>query len=316
MAHSELSQPLVFDPIFMERIWGGRRLESDFGKRLPAHRKIGEAWEIVDRPEAQSVVRDGPLRGQTLHELWINHRSEIFGRVQDAPRFPLLIKLLDAHDKLSLQVHPPAHVAERLGGEPKTEFWYVAKANPGAELFAGLREATSAHDFKTSITEGTVADRIHAIPVKAGDAMFLPAGRFHAIGAGNLLVEIQQNSDSTYRVFDWNRTDSNGQPRDLHIDLAMQSIDFTDCKPELAMPSGEVLVTHELFEVQKWTIDEPRKINDHGKFAILCVLEGAIDCAGRHLQAGNFCLIPAQLEDRTIRPSEKKASLLRITIPV
>ncbi len=315
MAHSELTQPIVFEPIFMERIWGGRRLQSAFCKQLPADRKIGEAWEIVDRPEAQSVVRDGPRRGQTLHELWTDHRSEIFGRVRDTPRFPLLIKLLDANDKLSLQVHPPAEVAERLGGEPKTEFWYVAQANPGAELFVGLREATSADVFKASIAAGTVADCIHAIPVKAGDAMFLPAGRFHAIGAGTLLVEVQQNSDSTYRVFDWNRTDSKGRPRDLHVDLALQSIDFDDCQPELITPKGEILVTHELFQVQKWTIAGPREINDRGKFAILCVLEGAIDCAGRHLRPGEFCLVAAEAKNRTIQPASYLASLLHITIP-
>jgi len=122
----------------VERVWGGRRLESEFGKNLPPQRPIGESWEIVDRPEAQSVVRNGPLRGKTLHELWTQYREEIFGDVPDSPRFPLLLKLLDAHEKLSLQVHPPAKFAERLGGEPKTEFWYVAAADPGAEVISDL----------------------------------------------------------------------------------------------------------------------------------------------------------------------------------
>lgn len=299
----------------MERIWGGRRLETDFGKKLPPHQKIGEAWEIVDRPEAQSIVRDGSLRGQTLHDLWTNHRSAIFGQLPDSPRFPLLIKLLDAHDKLSLQVHPPAHVAEQLGGEPKTEFWYVAKADPDAQLFVGLREATSLEDFKVSIADGTVAERIHTIPVQRGDAMFLPAGRFHAIGAGNLLVEVQQNSDSTYRVFDWNRKDDNGKFRELHVDQALQSIDFDDCRPELVRPRGERLVSHELFEVQKWSVRAPREINDRGRFAIVCLLEGTLDCAGIHLQAGDLCLVPAQLPNRTVRALSGEAVLLRITIP-
>lgn len=311
----DLTHPFVFEPIFMERIWGGRRLESDFGKKLPAHRKIGEAWELVDRPEAQSVVREGPLRGQTLHDLWLKHRPEIFGPVRDSSRFPLLIKLLDAQDKLSLQVHPPAGVAEKLGGEPKTEFWYVARADPGAELFVGLREVTTADAFKRSIADGTVADRVHAVPVKAGDAMFLPAGRFHAIGAGNLLVEVQQNSDTTYRVFDWNRRDDQGKPRELHVEKALQSIDFNDGQPGLIKPEGETLVVNELFEVQKWTIDAPREIIGRGHFAIVCLLEGAADCAGVHLQPGELCLVAAQSTERIIGPLSQRVSLLRIAIP-
>src|SRR6266705_38965 len=130
-----MKSPLTFQPIFMERIWGGRRLEIGFGKKLPANKRIGESWEIVDRPEAQSVVRDGLLCGKTLHELWVQHRQVIFGDVPDAPRFPLLLKLLDAHEQLSLQVHPTEKAAAKLGSEPKTEFWYVAAAQPDAELF-------------------------------------------------------------------------------------------------------------------------------------------------------------------------------------
>src|SRR5213596_3413425 len=132
----------------MERIWGGRRLESEFGKTLPAQKLIGESWEIVDRPEAQSIVRNGPLRGKTLHELWTQDRQSIFGDVPDATHFPLLVKILDAREKLSLQVHPPEKVAAKLGGEPKTEFWYVAAADAGAELFVGLRDPITRAQFE------------------------------------------------------------------------------------------------------------------------------------------------------------------------
>src|ERR1700732_1960155 len=138
-----LSSPLTFEPIFQERIWGSRKLASLFGKNLPSDQSIGESWEIVDRPEAQSVVRNGPFRDRTLHELWTRDRQSIFGNVPDSPRFPLLAKLLDAHDQLSLQVHPPEKVAAKLGGEAKTEFWYVASAIPGARLHVGLRKAVS-----------------------------------------------------------------------------------------------------------------------------------------------------------------------------
>ncbi len=138
MNRATLTEPIVFEPIFVERIWGGRRLESEFGKKLLPNTRIGESWEIVDRPEAQSIVRDGALRGKTLHELWTQHRRSIFGDVPDSPRFPLLVKLLDAREKLSLQVHPPEKMAAELAGEPKTEFWYVAAADPDARLFVGL----------------------------------------------------------------------------------------------------------------------------------------------------------------------------------
>ena len=144
MPPTNLTQPLVFQPIFMERVWGGRRLESLYGKRLPPAVRIGESWEIVDRPEAQSVVHDGPFRGLTLHALWRKHREQIFGSVPDAPRFPILAKLLDAQENLSLQVHPPAAIAQELGGEPKSEFWYIADAAPKAEIFAGLKKARRA----------------------------------------------------------------------------------------------------------------------------------------------------------------------------
>ena len=260
MSKLNLTSPLTFEPIFMERMWGGRRLESEFGKKLPAQKRIGESWEIVDRPEAQSVVANGPLRGKTLHDLWTQDRGEIFGDLPDASRFPLLVKLLDAHEKLSLQVHPPEEVASKLGGEPKTEFWYIAAAEPGAELYLGFRESITRDQFEKTLRDGTAADHVHKIRVKAGDAAFLPSGRLHALGAGNLLIEVQQNSDTTYRVFDWNRVDDKGKQRQLHVDQALQCIDFTDVRPRLLHREGELLLRHSLFEIRKWNLDSPREI--------------------------------------------------------
>jgi mannose-6-phosphate isomerase len=300
----------------MERIWGGRRLESEFGKKLPPREPIGESWEIVDRPEAQSILRNGPLRGKTLHELWTQHRDEIFGEVPDAPRFPLLLKLIDARQKLSLQVHPPEGVAERLGGEPKTEFWYVAAAAPGAEIYLGFRESITRDQFEKALRDGTAADHVHKIRIKPGDAAFLPAGRFHAVGASNLLIEIQQNSDTTYRVFDWNRGHDKGKPRHLHIDQALQCINFEDICPELIEPKGELLTRHELFEIQKWNLDSPREVAPPGQFAILCCLSGKLTCANVNLAPGEFFLVPAQLRDRHLKPLATQTSLLRVTIPL
>ena len=316
MSTVHLTAPLTFEPIFMERIWGGRRLESEFGKKLPPNARIGESWEIVDREEAQSVVRNGAMRGKTLHELWTQDRRLIFGEVPDAPRFPLLVKLLDTQEKLSLQVHPPEKIATKLGGEAKTEFWYVATADPGAALYLGFCRSMTSEKFKEALRDGTAASHVQEIRVKAGDAMFLPAGRFHAVGAGNLLVEIQQNSDTTYRVFDWNRVDQDGKPRQLHIDQALQCIDFNDCEPQLVKPKGELLVKHKLFEIQKWNLNSPREIAPQGQFAIVNCLTGAVSCANIDLYPGGFFLIPASLEDRQIKPRAKGTTLLRVTIPV
>ena len=307
----------------MERIWGGRKLAELFGKNLPPNKPIGESWEIVDRPEAQSIVANGPLKGKTLHELWSQHRQEIFGDIPAGPsrtgipRFPLLIKLLDAQEKLSLQVHPPGKIAAELDGEPKTECWYVAGAQSGAELFVGFRQRLTREQFEESLRAGSAADAVHTIQVKTGDAMFLPAGRFHAVGAGNVLVEIQQNSDTTFRVFDWNRVDqSTGKPRQLHVDQALESIDFSDVAPKLIEPKGELLVNHELFELQKWNLNSPREVTPPGQFAIVCCLTGSVSCADVDLRPGEFFLVPASLQDRQLHPRAENTTMLRITIPV
>src|SRR5437763_15128885 len=308
--------PLHFEPIFQERIWGGRNLAALFGKRLPPNKRVGESWEIVDRPEAQSIVRDGPLSGRSLHDLWVNFREEIFGRAAAAPRFPLLIKLLDAQEKLSLQVHPPPEIAESLGGEAKTEFWYIAATKPKAEIFVGLRKSMTRDQFQDALHSGAVTDCIHAIPIENGAAMLLPSGRFHAIGAGNVLVEVQQNSDTTYRLFDWNRVDDQGKPRQLHVDQAFQCIDFNDVAPELITPMGELLLRHELFEVQKWNLDSARDIASPEQFAIVLCLTGVMRCAVVDFTPGDFFLVPASLQDRSIHPRSEGTSLLRVTIPV
>jgi mannose-6-phosphate isomerase len=301
----------------IERIWGGRRLESEFHKKLPPQKRIGESWEIVDRPEAQSVVAAGPLRGKTLHELWTQHRQEIFGRAPDTSRFPLLIKILDAREKLSLQVHPPENVATRLGGEPKKEFWYIATTDPAAELFLGFREPITRDEFGERLRDGTAVDYVHRIAVQAGDAVFLPAGRVHAIGAGILLIEIQQNSDTTYRAFDWNRTDpATGTKRELHVEEAIQCIDFEDVQPKLIQSDDELLISNHLFEIRKWNLDEAREATQPGQFAIVCCLTGNLSCAKAKLAPGEFFLVTAHLEDRQLKPLVPDTTLLRITIPV
>jgi len=316
MSPNKVTTPLIFEPIFIERIWGGRRLESEFHKKLPLQKRIGESWEIVDRPGAQSVVADGSLCGKTLHELWTQHRREIFGDLADTPRFPLLIKILDAQEELSLQVHPPENLARSLGGEPKSEFWYVVAADPDAELLLGFREPITRRRLEERLGDGTVIDHVHRIRVQAGDAVFLPAGRVHAVGAGNLIIEIQQNSDTTYRVFDWNRTDpATGSKRDLHVEQAIQCIDFKDVQPKLIQSEGELLISHNLFEIRRWNLDGAREAAPLGQFVIVCCLTGNLSCARAKLAPGEFFLIPAHLEDRQLKPLAPDTSLLRATLP-
>jgi len=310
-----MDQPLIFEPLFMERVWGGRRMETLLGKRLPPSVRIGEAWELVDREEAQSVVHDGPLRGWMLHELWTQKRAEIFGSgLADTPRFPLLCKVLDAQERLSVQVHPPAAVAGGLGGEPKTEMWYLLDALLDSDLYAGLKGGVDRAAFERALHEGHVAEKIHSFPIKAGDAMFIPSGRVHAIGAGNLIVEVQQNSDTTYRVFDWNRLGLDGKPRQLHIAESMASINFDDVEPATVKPDGEVLVQCPEFRVERWVLDQPRRDDGPG-FAIFTVIDGSAACAGGAFDRGAFFLLPAGATDRELRPLVPGTRVLRTTIP-
>ena len=311
----QLTAPLSFEPIFVERVWGGRKLESFYGKKLPRQKQIGESWEIVDRPEAQSMVRGGALAGRSLHDLWVNFRDEIFGTVANSPRFPLLIKLLDCREKLSLQVHPPAQVSRELGGEPKTEAWFIADAAPDAELYLGFNQPTDAPTFERALKAGTAAELVRRVLVKSGNAFLVPSGRMHSIGAGNLIVEVQENSDTTYRVFDWDRVDEHGRARDLHVTEAMRCIDFSDFQAHPNPVAGESLVFNPLFAIDRWKIDAPRELVPEGKFAIGFCLSGELNCAGTRYATGEFFLLPARADDRNVQSSDPNSELLRITIP-
>lgn len=303
--------PLTFEPVFKERIWGGRKLEQLYKKPLPAGVPIGESWEITDRSEGESVISNGTLKGRTLHWLIENHAEELFGKKHVGP-FPLLIKILDAQEKLSLQVHPPAKLASLLGGEPKTEMWYIAHAEPGAELYVGLKHGVTRAEFETKIKSGTVADCFHRVPVKTGDAMFLPSGRVHAIGAGLVIFEVQQNSDTTYRVFDWNRVDKSGKARDLHVKESLASIDFQDFEPALQRRDAKTIVDHELFRVSKVDLDKSELAKFGGELEIVGMLSGTAKLSSDlTLTAGQFCLVPATCIGIELR-ADQAASFLRI----
>lgn len=298
----------------MTRVWGGRELERVYGRTLPDAAPYGESWEIVDRENEQSVVRGGRFGGLTLHQLWTDHREEMFGpNLPSSDRFPLLIKVLDAREDLSIQVHPPAGLARSLGGEPKTEMWYIAAADVGAKLYAGLKRGVTREAFENAIHNGSVAELVHALHPRSGDSIFIPSGRLHAIGAGFLIHEIQQNSDTTYRVFDWNRPGLDGKPRELHVEESLASIDFTDHEPSLDSPRGNVLAECEYFRVEKLVLgDGIQEPSDPGRFAIFSVADGEVSCGGVDFGKGDFFLQPRG-GDAVI--ARRDAVVLRITIP-
>ncbi|MEK7949636.1 type I phosphomannose isomerase catalytic subunit [Luteolibacter soli] len=308
-------EPIVFEPLYMQRVWGGRELERQYGRHLPDDAPYGESWEIVDREKEQSVVKGGSFAGKSLHELWTGHRDEVFGAgLPDSDRFPLLIKVLDARDDLSIQVHPPVLLAAGLGGEPKTEMWYIAGADAGAKLYVGLKRGATRGSFEEAIESGAVAGSVHAIEPKAGDSIFIPSGRLHAIGAGFLIHEIQQNSDTTYRVFDWNRMGLDGKPRELHVAESLASIDFEDFEPGMDEPNGTVIAECEYFRVEKLTLatSETAGNRDVSRFSIFSVAEGAVICEGSRFSKGDFFLLPkgaGQLR------AEIDSVVLRTTLP-
>jgi mannose-6-phosphate isomerase len=315
--------PLTFHPIFKDRIWGGREIERLYGKKLPPGRPIGESWEISDRPGDVSVIANGPLAGKNLRWLMENHATEILGGAKSATgnRFPLLCKILDAREKLSLQVHPPANKAAELGGEPKTEMWFIADAAPGAELFVGLKRGVTRAEFEGKISDGSVAECIHRIPiVRPSDAIFLPSGCVHAIGAGLVIFEIQQNSDTTYRVFDWNRVGLDGKPRELHVAQSLASIDFSSYRfrPGIirSKSKSRLLVCSEFFNVRDWKIrNGTRRFLKPRKLQIIAAVRGQIEISGGletvNLSAGQFSLIPASLEQTEVL-AKSDAALLRV----
>ena len=286
---------ILFEPIYQERVWGGRALECKLGRALPEGKVIGESWEIVDRPEAQSKVPGGP----SLRELIEADPEGIMGAGWPADRpFPILVKWLDCQEKLSLQVHPPASIAPELGGEPKTENWYVAEAEPRASLMAGLKRGVSREDFERGLKEGQLEPLVHTLAVRSGESIFIPSGRIHAIGGGNLILEIQQNSDTTYRVYDWGRVGLDGQPRQLHVEESLKSTDFEDFEPKplKSTDSSQLLAESEVFRLRKVELQAGEALAfKSGASAILSIVKGRLNEAdGSSLKKGQNALLPAK----------------------
>lgn len=254
---------ISFKPIYQQRVWGGRGLEEKLGRQLPDDQPYGESWEIVDRPEAQSRIHGAEFDGLTLREALQKHGDSIMGPKWDpAAPFPILVKWLDCKERLSLQVHPPADIAPSLGGEPKTENWYVADSTPNAGLFVGLKKGATREEFEHRLHNGTLEECCHRMNVQPGESMFVRSGRMHAIDGGNLILEIQQNSDTTYRVYDWGRVGLDGQPRQLHIEESLKCINFDDFEPETIKPAPgrQTLVESEIFNLTKHELEQGERL--------------------------------------------------------
>lgn len=316
MGGAKFNSALRFAPLYQTRVWGGRAFASFLGRDLPQACTIGESWEAVDRGEAQSVVESGPWTGVTLHSLWTKHRLEVFGSAWPvSPRFPLLLKLLDARETLSLQVHPSdAACAQRLG-ESKTEWWYVLDAAPDASVFAGFCPGVDRSMVERALVTGAFEPLLHKIPVRKGDSLFVPAGRIHAIGAGCLIAEVQQNSDTTFRVFDWNRKGADGVPRQLHVDQSLACINYEDFSPSLSADLKQRGFSCDFFSISGIPLAGV-VIAESLPGAFFFVAEGAVQVGLDLFQRGDWFLLPAQAVLVPLSPAAEGTFLVRVAASV
>jgi mannose-6-phosphate isomerase len=307
--------PLKFKPRFLEKMWGGRKIDTVLGKRLPPG-PIGESWEIYDFPPGvvenskgwlSSVIAEGPLAGKTLHEAVLEYGADLHGDVPlvgPQGQFPILIKFLDAHQDLSVQVHPDeAYAKGNPGAHLKNEAWYVVQADAGARLLKGLRAGVTADGFRAAIEAGSVESTINSIPVGAGDCYYLPSGTVHALGAGILAAEVQTPSDTTYRVFDFNRVDpATGKLRQLHVEQALQCIDFSGKTDLPKSGDGPHLVGCEFFSIRRVGVGKGKSITMAGGRPVAwMMIEGDVRIelggAGSTVAArGDTLLFPAALK--------------------
>lgn len=321
--------PIRFRPVLKETLWGGSALRERFGRKAKAGTTVGESWEISGMPGASSVVANGFLRGNTLEEILEVYMGDLAGDgiyEKYGNEFPLLIKFIDARDKLSIQVHPDDRLSsERHHAWGKTEMWYVIYASPGAVIYTGFRKKTTREEYLEHLRSKKLAELINATLVSRGDAFFIPAGMVHSIGAGVLLTEIQQTSDVTYRIYDWDRTDAAGKPREMHTSLALDAINFDldstnliKKMPELNHPV--VLAESPYFHTSLLQIDRPviKDFSLTDSFVIYICTESlaVIECSGHseEIRAGETVLIPASADSVALIP-QGTATLLEVFMP-
>ena len=320
--------PFILAPAYKDYIWGGDRIPSRFNRHQPPG-VYAESWELSDRLEGMSHVSNGPLENSSLADLAAKFGPRLLGHGVKTSNFPILVKLIDARERLSIQVHPDDEKAAQGIGEAKTEAWHILDAPAGAQVFAGLQPGTDKPSFLKALKGNRLESALQAIPVAAGDTIFIPGGRVHAICEGLLILEVQQNSNTTYRVYDWGRLDKSGKPRELHLKQALKVIRWSDPAPIKTIPKATStkpgalvteLVVSPYFRLEKLEVTAPFCVHHDGaSFHALFTLDGEIkamsEAGTETIPAGRTCLVPAALDRYTLKPSEKQASLLRISIP-
>ncbi len=320
--------PLLLQPTYKDYLWGGDTIIRQFNRSEPPG-TYAESWELSDRSDGMSVVRNGPKAGTPLADIIADWGSSLLG--SDAPndKFPLLIKLIDSQQRLSVQVHPNDETAAQHGGDAKTECWYVLAAEPDAAVYAGFRDGVTQEDYHAAVKKGETGELLNRLLVAAGDVIFIPGGLVHAIDAGCLILEVQQNSNTTYRIDDWGRVGPDGKPRELHVEQAAQVIrwDATGSPKVKPAPiysanenSHERLVVSPYFQLMRIRLTEPEAISGAGRaFVVLFVARGEVDVAwpggSEHVTAGTSCLIPAALEGVTLTPTKDDTEVIHITLP-
>lgn len=322
--------PLKFQPIFQEKIWGGDRMKTILGKELGTLTHCGESWELSSVSEHVSVVSNGFLEGNTILELIEIYMGDLVGeKIYDryGVLFPLLFKFIDASDDLSIQVHPGDDLArERHGSFGKTEMWYVISADPGSLIMSGFNQPVDREKYLSFLEQGRLTELMNSEPAFPGDVFFIPAGRVHAIGKGILLAEIQQTSDVTYRIFDYDRPDKRGRKRKLHTDLALDAISFEELKVsknhyEIVKNKTTEVVSSPWFSTRVVDFEKP-VIKDFtwldSCVVYVCVGGGCTliwDQGEEPVNTGDTVLIPATLGEFTLRPFKEQSRLLEVLIP-
>jgi mannose-6-phosphate isomerase len=314
-------QPIRFEPIFRSYIWGGDRLASQLGKKPPGSGIWAESWEIVDHREGESVVSEGPLAGWTLRQLIESFPLEILGKDAPSERFPLLLKYLDCERVLSVQVHPNDEYGAKMAqpDRGKTEAWYVIEAVPGAKLYAGLKPGVDRQSLEKAVAEERTEDCLHVLYPNPGDCVYIPAGTLHALGEGLLVAEIQQASDCTFRLYDWNRVDKDGKPRQLHIEQALEVTDF-ESGPIQAVEKIEPLPNQarRLVECDKFALDEYDRAGSYeihsDQWAIVTVPKGSASIRSQQetfeMSRGQSLLVPAACKDAILEVHEQSVVLV------
>jgi mannose-6-phosphate isomerase len=299
---------LCFTPVYRDYVWGGNLINRLFLRGLPDG-VYAESWEIADRDDGMSVVSGGPMAGRTLESLLAEFGTALTGTAWRGGRFPLLVKLIDARETLSVQVHPDEEDARRHGGEPKSEMWYVLHAEAGACVYRGLKPSVDAAQFARALSGKDVLALLNQVPVKAGDTVYVPGGCVHAIGGGCLLLEIQQNSNTTYRLHDGGRVDARGRPRELHVEQGLRAMRAT------TPANDHRQSTHFRFETSR--LDATRTLKSDGSsFQILFVARGSVRVGEVRVSSGQTVLIPASADSCTLAPAAgAHADIVRVTLP-